>query len=336
MFEKIRRPGRSLKDGKVKKWFSYFIFGLICLVFVFLAPMGAQFIGKGVLGYVGGEPIRAREFRLVEGNIRRQYQSRLDQADEESYSKIQEEIRQKALRYLVEVSLLAQGAKKADFFLSDEELRAKIRSFPVFQQDGRFLYSRYLQLLKQEKLNPSHFEERIRKAKTAENWRALFKKSVFTNTLEQEKKSQRHRYKVNFRYVSLHAGDVEEQDLEPFVKARDVKKINNFLKKHKVKWEETGVFSLFSAFGQPIAQNQNLMEVLIHHLPSTGLIPRLIRQGDQIYVVHVLSFTEGTASPEERQLESFLEQNFDKSVRLLDVWMDFQREKIKVRLSDKI
>ena len=336
MFEKLRRPGRSPKEGRVKKLFSYFIFGTICLVFVFLAPMTTKITGEGVLGYVGSEPIRTKEFRLVEQNVHQQYQSRLDQADEKTYSKLQKEIQQRALQYLVEVYLLVQGSQKAGFFLSDKELRSEIRSFPLFQEDGRFLYSRYLQFLKNENISPSHFEERIRKAKWAENWKVVFRKAVSSNELEKEKKSHRYRYKVNLRYALLNAGEIEEQKLELLVKSGDLKKINSFLKKNNVEWKTTGEFSITSAFGISITQNQNLMDAVIHHLPSKGMIPRLIREADKIYIVHVLSFKEGSISPMNRQLESFLSQRFDKSERLLNSWMDFQRGQIKVRLSDQI
>lgn len=332
MFEKFRRPGRSYKEGKIKKWFSYFIFGSICMVFVFLAPMGTQLIGVGVLGYVGNEPIRAEEVRLVEDNIRQQYQSQLEQADEKRYSEIQQEIQQRALQYLMEISLLVQATQNQGFFLSDEELRSKIRSFPFFHQDGRFLYSYYLSFLKNQKLSPARFEERIRKVQMAENWREIFKKSLFSNSLEHEKKSQRHSYKVSFRYALFNVGDIEESDLESLVKAKKLKKINQFLKQHKVEWQKTGVFSLFSAFGIPIANNQNVKEVLIHHLPSKGIIPRLIWQGDKIYVVQVLFFKKTKKyNQKDMQLESFLEKNYNKSLRILDLWMQVQRQKIKIR-----
>ena len=332
MFEKWRRPGRSPKEGKIKKLFNYIVFGAICLVFVFLAPMGTKLMGEGVVAYVGGEPIRGRDLSFIEENIRRSQQGRLEQANEENYLKIQEEIRQSALRQIIELFLMAQGSQKEGFFLSDEELRAEIRSFPAFQQEGRFLYSAYLTFLKNSKLSSHRFEERIKKSKLSENWINIFKKASLVNSLEEEKKSQRGRYKVNFRYVLFKAGDIEEQKLEPLVKAGDVKKVNHFVQKNKGVWEKTGLFSLFSPFGTPIAQNQNLMELLIRHLPSLGIIPQLIRQADKIYVVDVLSFKEGEMDAEEKQLEKLISQRFDKSTRLLDSWLNFQREKIKVKL----
>ena len=116
MFEKLRRPGRSPKEGRLKKWFSYFVFGAICLVFVFLAPMGTNLMGEGIVGYVGNEPIRAREFRLFEESITQNYKSRLEKASDENYTKIQEEIRYRAKAEIVKRYLLVQGAQNNGFF----------------------------------------------------------------------------------------------------------------------------------------------------------------------------------------------------------------------------
>lgn len=336
MFEKLRRPGRSHKEKGFKKVFSYFIFGAICLVFVFLAPMGTKLMGEGVLAYVGSEPIRAGEVKVVEDNLKRQYQSRLEQVSEEELSKLQKEIRSRALKHLIDVYLTTQASQKDGFRLSDQELRSEIRSFSVFQEEGRFLYSRYKDFLKSQRLSPSRFEERVRRFKFVENWRNLFKKAVISNQLEKEKKVHRYRYKADFHYVLLNAGDIEEELLEPLVKSKNLKKIQLFLKKKKLKWQKTGLFSLFSAFGLPIAQNENVMGNLIHHLPSRGLIPKLIRQADKIYIVNVIAFKQTKMSPTEQKLENLLNQNFDKSVRLLDSWMNFQRQKIEIKLSVEI
>ena len=336
MFEKLRRPGRSYKESRTKKIFSYFVFGAICLVFVFLAPMGTQLIGEGVVAYVGNSAIRSRELRFMQENIKTQYQSRLDQAEGDNYLKIEEEIKERALQSLVTLYLIVQASQKEGFLLSDGELRDVIQSFPAFQKDGRFLYSSYISFLKNQGLSPSRFEARIRNTKLVDHWKTIFQQAVSTNQLEAEKKDQLYQYKVNFRYALLKAGEMEEQNLEPFVQNQNLKKVNSFLKKHNASWKKTGVFSLFSPFSQPIVQNQNIMSALIKHLPSTGLIPQLIRQSNKIYLIHVLSFEKGKIKAQERQIEKPISRNFDKSLRLLDSWVQVQRGKTKVKISDKI
>ncbi len=333
MFEKLRRPGRSQKDRKIKKWLSFFVFGLICLVFVFLAPIGSNLIGEGVLGYVGREPIRAGELSFLEDNIKWRFKSRLEQADSEGYSKIQKEIRRIAQAEIVKLYLLAQSSQNNGFFLSDGELRSEIQSYPVFQKDGRFLYSRYQGFLKNQNLSPARFEERIRRGKLAENWAAVFQKAAPSNKLEEEKSSQRQRYKVNFRYAELSAEDIDTELLAALAKAKDLKAINHFLRANNAKWEETGLFSLFAAFDVPAAQNQALMDALMRRLPATGLIPRLIGQDGQVYIAQILAFKKERAGSQQKR--AFFRQ-LDKSVRLLDSWLSFQSQKIKVKISDNI
>ena len=336
MFKNLRKPGRSLKEGTIKKISSYVVLIFICFVLVFLG-LDPLPVGQGVVAYVGGEPIRLKEFQNMEEQIKRQYQTRLEQADDESLSQLQTEIRQRARIEMVKMYLLIQGARKAGFDFSDQELRSEIQSTPLFQENGRFFYSKYLSFLKSRGLSSSRFEAMVRKDKLTQKWVYLFKKALSVNQLEKEKKSQKYRYKVNLRYAVLPSDKMEGQDLESFIHLKQLKKVNVFLRKNKVEWKETGPFSPILGRGVSIAQNKDLMEIVIHHLPQKGLIPRLIRQANKVYIVNILFFKEEAhISPQDQALENLLSYNFDKSVRLLDSWIDFQRKRIKVKLSDNI
>lgn len=335
MLDRLRRPGRSVREGHFKKLFSYFVFGGICIIFVFLVPMGTQLFGEGILAYVGQEAVRAGEVQFFENNIKSRYQSRLDSADGEVFAQIQEEIRQRALAEVIKMYIMVQGSEKAGFFIGDEELKSIILSLPGFQEKGRFLYSKYKLYLKSQNMKASRFENRVRKIQQASQWDSLFRKSIVKNQLEREKEIQRYAYKVNFQYVALKAGEIEEEKLEPFLKAKDIKKVNQFLKEQEKSWQKTGEFSLLSPFGLEIAQNQNLMEALIRHLPRQGLIPGLIRHSDEIYIVNVLSFKETSVSPQEKQIQTLLSRNFGKSMRLLSGWTEKQYETIKIKRSSR-
>ena len=338
MFKSLRKPGRALKEGKIKKTFSYIALLLICFVLVFLGVDPLP-VGQGVVAYVGGEPIRLRELRNIEESIKRRYQVLLKQADEETLLRLQPMIRQEAKIKVVERYLIIQGARESGFYLSDKELRSEIQSAPVFQENGRFLYARYLGFLKSEGLSPSQFETRIRKGKLVQNWVQLFMKSLSVNNLEREKRTQKYHYKLNLKYAALPSEKVDEEkekELESFVRLKDLKKVNSFLRKHKFDWKETGNFSPFLGQEAPI-ENKDLMEIVIHHLPQKGIIPRLIRQANKIYIANVVFFKkEPDIRPQDQQSENLLNYNLDKSGRLLDSWIDFQRQKIKVKLSDDI
>ena len=335
MLDKLRRPGRSHKEGQFKKMFSIFIFGLICIVFIFIAPMGVNLTGQGVVGKVGNDFIQTRELRMLEENIRNQYKSRLEQANEEENSKLQKQIRQMAVQSLVHLYLINYALKKENLFLTDEELINSIQNISAFQEKGRFSKTRYITLLKNINLSRSHFEESERKRLLADKWQNTFNKSISDNKLEKAKKEARHEYKVNLRYAEMKAGEIEEEKLEPFVEEKNKKEITKFLKKANTKWEKTGEFSLLLPMGVSIAYSPVLIEAVISQLPSKGVIPKLIREDNKVYVVEILSFTKKNISAEEKQLSALMSQNFDKSNRLFDSWISTKKEHIKIEVNSE-
>ena len=333
MLNKLRRPGRSYRDGKFKKIFSTIIFGLICLVFVFIAPMGINLLGEGVVAQVGNSFIRTRELRNLEEIMRSRYKSHLEQADEERALKLGQQIRSQALQDLVSLYLINYALQKEGVFLTDEELVASIWSIPIFQEDGRFLNTRYRAFLKSQNLSDSYFEEKVRREQLVSNWQETFNQAISSNELEEKEKNQaRHQYKVSLRYVTLKAEEVAEDKLEPFVQEKNKKEIERFLKTAQVKWEKTGLFSLLLPLGVSIAHSETVIEAVIHQLPSTGLIPQLIRDENKIYIVEVLSFSKENISSEDKQLEAIISQKFEKSNRLFSSWISAKRKYIKVEI----
>ena len=329
MLEKIRRPGRSYKDGAFKKVFSYFILGLICAMFLFIAPMGTQLNTQGVVAQVGPHLIRSRELRNIEENLKRQHQSRLN-SDSKSEALLMQ-IRSQALQYLINTYTVYLLADKEDFFISNQELRETIKNFPAFQEENRFLHSRYQAFLKNQNLNPSHFEERIRRSKLGQDWFYAFKKAIPSNNLEQIKKSERHQYKINFQYVELKTKTTEVKKLTDILKLKDEVKLNQFLDAASSSWKDTGVFSLISPIGKPIAQNEKILQAIISQLPNKGLVPDIIRDSNKIYIIKILSFEVKNAQKEELQIERLLGRNFGKSDQVFENWLSIESKNIKIQ-----
>ena len=333
MFEKWRKPGRHPKGQKgFKKIFSYMVFGAICLVFVFFIPFGTQILGEGVVAHVGSEVIRAGDFRFVEENIKAYYKDRPIPTDEEQALKMQQEIRTTTLRQLIDTRLIHQRSLKQGFSLSERELRATIKAQPAFQdpKTGRFLYSRYLQLLKANNLNPSRFEAIVEKSKTAENWQEMFEKASTSSRLERQKSSLRQKYQLSLRYVLMQAEDLEEELLIAALREGDQAKIKQFLKQHQLKWDKTGWFSPISAFGVPVSRNDIFMSAVLEALPNKGLIQRLVRDRDKIYLVDILDWKVEVV-PKKDPLAQLL--NFDSRSRLHDRWLQLEKQKVKIRIS---
>ena len=328
MLEKIRRPGRSYKDGIVKKSLSYFILGLICAMFLFIAPMGTQLSTQGVVAQVGPHLIRSRELKNVEDNLKRQYRSRLNSGS--NTEALQKQIRSQAIQYLIDTYKISFLAEQKGFFISDKELRDRIKKYPAFQDKGRFLHSRYQAFLKNQNLNPAHFEERIRRAELSQDWLMLFKKGIPKNQLEEVKKKEKYKYQISINYVELPAEQVEENKLAALLKAKDRKGIDQFIKAADASWEKTDVFSLIMPIAQPIAQKDQIIEALLAHVPEKGLIPKLIRDENKVYAIEINSFKIGTVKKEDLQIEQLLSRNFGKSDQVFEDWLSIESKNIKV------
>ena len=328
MFKKIRRPGRSHKDSSFKKIFTYFIFGLICAVFLFIAPMGSQLIGEGMVAKVGREQIMARELKQLEEAIKDNYQRqrKVEEWDEASL----DQIRSSALQQLIDLYMVYSSSKREGFFISDQELKDNIQSFPVFQEKGRFLYSRYLEFLKLRRISSKRYEEQVRRQQTVQNWQELFDKAFQSNELEKQRNKKREQYKVQLEYAEMQAEEIKEEEVSLFLKEKNLKELNLLLKKAGGNWQKTGEFALFLPTQTLIAQNQKVMSAIISHLPEKGLIPSLVRDNNKLYAINIVSFSQKEASKEENPLDLFLSQNYEKSNYLFETWLKAQKIPIKV------
>ena len=333
MFKKIRRPGRSHKDSSFKKIFTYFIFGLICAVFLFIAPMGSQLIGEGMVAKVGREQIMIRELKQLEEVIKENYQRqrKMEEWDEASL----EQIRSSALQQLIDLYMVYSSSKREGFFISDQELKDNIQSFPVFQEKGRFLYSRYLEFLKLRRISPKRFEEQLRKQQTFQSWQDLFNKAFQTNELEKQQNKARDRYKIQLEYAEMQAEEIKEEEVSKLLKEKNSQQLKLLLKKAGVSWQKTGEFALFLPIQTPIAQNQKMISAIIAHLPEKGWIPSLVRDNNKLYAINIVSFSQDLPKKEENPLDLFLSQNYGKSNQMFETWLKAQAKKIPIKVPKK-
>lgn len=334
MFEKWRKPRRN-QQSQVKKVFSYIIFGVICIIFVFLTPMTTQIFGGGVVAYVGSEPIRSLEFRMVEDNLKNQNKERLNSANSQDVEKLQKQIRERALQELINVSLISQGALRSGFTISDKELQEEIKSYPAFQSNNRFVYSRYLSFLKSQRMQASQFENRIRRFKSAERWKSLFLKSITPNHLEKMKNKQKQLYKTQFRYAEVSLSLESIDYLENLVTSKNKQKVQSFLKQNQVEWQTTQEVSPISPRAIPSIGYEDFMEDILNHLPSQGLVPQLLKRGSKAYIVEIMSFRVQAKEDENlKQISQLLQ--YEKSYRLFDSWLQAKKDQFPIKISLEI
>lgn len=336
MLEKIRRPGKANKTGQIKKFFAYFVFGLICLVFVFFTPITSQLTGYGggIVATVGQVSVRAGELDFLEKNLREQHRDRFNTISASEAQRLERRLKQNALSHLLNGYLVFAGAGKEGFLVSDQELRAFIHSLPIFQDKGQFIYSRYRAFLKSEYLSPVSFEAQIRRDIVQENWMGLFFKSVQSNQLENEKNKMRGLYTATARFAEMDLTSALLDELEPLMQKQNRKGLSGVLKRSGVKWQTVEAFSPGRVSIPQFRDNKKVQQAVFDYLPETGLIPQAIKSHGKIYIVDIVSFEEKPpVLPDTAAGNRLL--NFDKPSRLFEDWLEFQKETIKVSVNEQ-
>ena len=337
MFEKIRKPNKVKSTAYVKKIFSYIIFGLICLVFVFLSPFGGQTggFGQGVVAHVGRETIRSQEFRFLEENMRAQQKTQINQSSPEEARRIENNIKKRVLSHLVNSYLILQGARKEGFRISDYEVQDAIQSIPVFREKDRFIYSRYRNFLKNQNLSSSRFENRIRREIFSQRWNSLFFQAVPVSFLENEKRKLQESYQASIRFVEIKLEQVPLSQLEAALKKQARSEVENLIKKAGVSWIKPKPFSVVSGFVLELRQNKKVIDSIIDYLPRKGLIPQLISENAKVYVVDVLNFKKLKKSkPKQARLDMSLLLGFEKPSRTADSWIKEQEQNFEVNVNE--
>ncbi len=144
-----------------KSWFIALAIGAIVVVFIFWGVGGLKSPRFQEVAEVNGAPILLTTYLKEYHDLLRQYQER---AQAELTPEVIKTLRLKeqVLSRLVEETLVLQAAKRLGIQVSTPELQEHIRSFPFFQEEGKFNERRYYQLLSRARLTPQEFEEQER------------------------------------------------------------------------------------------------------------------------------------------------------------------------------
>lgn len=144
-----------------RSWFIALIIGAIAVVFILWGVGGLQSPRLQEVATVNGTPILLTAYVRQYNDLVRQYQ-------EFSKGELTEEklkgmrLKEQALNRLIEETLILQGGERLGIRVSDAELQEQIRSYPFFQEGGRFDERTYQRVLARNRLNPGDFEAQER------------------------------------------------------------------------------------------------------------------------------------------------------------------------------
>jgi peptidyl-prolyl cis-trans isomerase D len=197
MLDTIRRAQPAIIKG---------VLGAVVLAFVatIFLDWGWQRSGRpdAHVATVGGDGVSLHEFQMTYTNLtdfyRRLYQDRFTEDFARTLN-----LKQQALDTLVQRKLLLGEAKRQGLRVSDAELIEKVQTYPVFQVNGHFDHSRYLQVLRLSRLTPGDFEQNQREDLLLEKLESLIKDGVQVTEAEVKQTFIHDKEQVNVEYIRV-------------------------------------------------------------------------------------------------------------------------------------
>ncbi|MDE0119995.1 MAG: SurA N-terminal domain-containing protein [Bdellovibrionales bacterium] len=285
MFEKLRKPILA------KNIVSYFIFGFICLVFVFIGvPVDQMSNMGGVALIVNNQVISWSEYR--------NYLELIEQQSQESFGSDletgrQEQLKRQAIDSLLNMELINQEVDRLGLVSSDQAVQDKVLELPFFQEEGRFRHSKYRAFLSARRFSAGYFENLIRKEIQIAYFQNMFNMAVRVSKAEKEKEQQLKFFTIKVSYISFSYNDLKTEEFNNItrvVQSGDEDMLNQIIKDKKWQWEQTPSFDLSHIFLPGLESQKILFDKTLNHLPETGLIKNIIGWRDQSFILRVDTF----------------------------------------------
>jgi peptidyl-prolyl cis-trans isomerase D len=222
---------KNLKSLAPTLWFVIIAF----IISIFAVWGGAGRLGEGggkdTLVTVGKEKIAVS---LYYQTLRQRLEAMRREFRELDSRFIQQlNIPQQILNQLIQQSLMTQLAKEMGIKATDEEIRKKIMSYPVFQKEGQFVgFAQYQKILEWNRIPLSEFENSLRQEIIMEKVVDVITAGVTATDEELWENYKNNNDTARMEYVTLGLDSIEldkepdpEKLVEYFEKNRDTYKI---------------------------------------------------------------------------------------------------------------
>ena len=217
---------KNLKSLAPTLWFVIIAF----IISIFAVWGGAGRLGEGggsdTLATVGKEKIAVS---LYYQTLRQRIEAMRREFRELDSRFIQQlNIPQQILNQLIQQSLLMQLAKDMGIDATDDEIRSKIMSYPVFQKDGQFVgFAQYQKILDWNRIPLSEFEKSLRQEIIMDKVVDVITAGVMVTDKELWENYQYTNDTARIEYVTQ-ALDAVVLDKEP-----DLEKLMDYFEKNK-------------------------------------------------------------------------------------------------------
>lgn len=301
---------------------AYLIFGAIILVFVFF---GYQSRGTNAMAYaarVNKRTITIVEFQNSLDQMMKFYSGlmggKLDQSPE-----IQAQMRNSALDQLIQKEVVAQGALKEGFQVTDAEIRDILLKAPPFQKDGVFQRSYYEAYLQNQRTTASRFESQLKRDLVVQRVRKTIAEGItpFDMELAKIQKLKSTAYTVD--YVKLDddslKGKVSLEELGG--KIKDPKAFEADLQKHNIKWKTAKPIGLDQDRIPEVGASERLVNEVFKLTEKGQLVPEILSTTQGVYAVKLNKIEKVTPSDKPGILEEAKNQvSSERSNEFLVKW----------------
>jgi peptidyl-prolyl cis-trans isomerase D len=231
---------------KHKKW-------LVVTIWIStIAFVGAGFVGwgsydfgksQGTVAKVGDREIGVSEVQNEYSNLYNQYAQLFgDQFNQEVAKRLNlEEI---AFQSSIQKALLLNFADEIGLDVTDTEIAKELLRIPSFQKDGKFDKAVYVQVLNQNRTNPSEFEANLKSDLLVQKVRSLFNVDVNQKEIDAFAELYGMQDDIN----------VEVVDSNSILVPNDEAKLKEYWEAHKEEYMSNAAFEL-ETYDHPISSN---------------------------------------------------------------------------------
>ena len=207
-FSDKMKKGLTDKGITTRSIVAFFIFGMICLVFILsdLSGRHSGSLGMGLAAQVNGELISLKDFTDEETRMAQYYAQLFGGQFDMGAQRAM--LRGEVMNTIVTKTLTSQAAEKEGIYATDAEVRHMItEELPYFKKDGQFQSDAYKNILAANRLTPGEFERKLRQDIKNQRSRQLFESSMMVSDLQKSIEKELRSSKVNLEFVQLNAAE---------------------------------------------------------------------------------------------------------------------------------
>jgi peptidyl-prolyl cis-trans isomerase D len=197
MLEGIRRYQYS--------WQVQVPFAILALVMAFWGFGMGMFNRVHPIATINGNRILADQVEHAATQIREAMQQRFGANASAVLQNVN--LRQEALDRLIDSQLISDEARNLGISVSDEALQEKIATLPAFQRDGQFDFDTYQEVLRENNLLPSEFENDERKQMVEDLLHSMVSAGVQVSDDEARHAYNLRNERIGMRYIEIPYND---------------------------------------------------------------------------------------------------------------------------------